>query len=202
VAGALAYVAGLGLNRERAQPRTIDPRRLHEPWAGFVRDALDAQLRYQRARGERGPEELRERLAALGARVGAAVGECWRLAVQGAELERLLAALEPLSELELRLVTLERIGPSSGADAGVAESLRRQLRSTERITAVRDDVHEHLAVLGLNLEQVVARAVELSFGTDEYGELGQLERRMDGLVADMEALRRVVDHSRATRPIE
>lgn len=124
------------------------------------------------------------------------------MAVQGDNLEGVLADLESASDLRLRLATLERIGTASGADAGVAESLRGQLQSIERIMAVREDLRGRLAALDADLDRVVARTVELSFGEDEHGELVELERRMDHLVTDMEALRRVVDHTPDSRPAE
>lgn len=161
-----------------------------------MREALDAQLRYQRALTQPVSPRVRDRVAGIGERVERAVALCWRVAVQGANLERVLATLESVPDLRLRVATLERIGPAGAAGTGVAASLRAQLESVERLLEACAQAHERLEALGAELDSVVARAVELSFGTDEHDELGQLERRMDGLVSDMEALARVVDHAR------
>jgi hypothetical protein len=82
-----------------------------------VREALDAQARFDRAvaGADRGP--LRDRLAEIGARVDDGVAECWRIALRGQELEEALAQLVPAAEVEQRIAHL-RAQPSSPTTEG------------------------------------------------------------------------------------
>lgn len=193
-AGAWALRVALGLPRDEAGPR-IDPRRLDEPWAGFVREALDAQLRYRGAIGNARAGAIAERLTDISRRVDDGVVECWRIATHGNSLGRALRQLDDPNQLRSRLAILERAGTTSGATAAVAESLRNQLRSTERITALGSDARERLQILDARLDEAVARAVELSLRAGDPVELGGLESDVDTLVTDMEALRQALDEA-------
>jgi hypothetical protein len=201
-AGAWLVRVALGLPKGAEGPR-VDPRRLGEPWAGFVREALDAQVRYRRAIRNARAGAIRERLTEIGNRVDDGVGECWRIASRGNELDLALRQLESPRQLRFRLETLERAGAAGGANAVVAESLRNQMRSTERVIAVGNDARERLSILDARLDEAVARAVELSLRAGDAVELGGLEGDVDALVADMEALRQALDEtSGAARPAE
>lgn len=202
--GAAAWLVRVAIGIPREQQGTrIDARRLGEPWAGFVREALDAQLRYRRAIGNASAGAIQERLTDIGRRVDDGVNECWRIASRGHELDLALRQLESPRQLRFRLETLERAGATGGANAVVAESLRNQMRSTERIMAVGSDARERLSVLDARLDEAVARAVELSLRAGDAVELGGLESDVDALVADMEALRQALEEtSNAPRPAE
>ncbi len=202
--GAGAWLARVVLGLPKGpEGSRIDARRLTEPWAGFVREALDAQVRYRRAIGNATPGAIQERLTDIGHRVDEGVEECWRIARRGNELDLALRQLESRRQLRFRLETLERAGATGGANAVVAESLRNQLRSTERIMAVGSDARERLSILDARLDEAVARAVELSLRAGDAVELGGLESDVDALVADMEALRQALEEtSSAPRPAE
>ncbi len=201
-AGAALWGARVAFALPRAprEPR-IDPRRLANPWQTFVREALDAQVRYQRAIGNARAGPIRDRLTEIGRRVEDGVAECWRIAVQGHELQDALRQLEPAPELERRLELLRGREVPGTATASVAQSLRNQLRSTLRIAEVANDAADRLRVLDARLDEAVARAVELSLRAGSAGDLTGLESDVDALVADMEALRQALDEtSGAARP--
>lgn len=202
--GAGAYLVRVALGLPRAPVRQrIEASRLQQPWQGFVREALDAQVRYRRAIGNARAGAIRERLTEIGNRVDEGVEECWRIASRGNELELALRQLESSRQLKFRLDTLERAGATSGANAVVAESLRNQLSSTQRIMAVGTDARERLSILDARLDEAVARAVELSLRAGDAGELLGLESDVDALVVDMEALRQALEEtSSAASPAE
>lgn len=195
--GAVAYLGrvALGLPRAPDEPR-IDARRLAEPWRSFVHEAQDAQTRYGRAVAGADRGAIRERLADIGRRIDDGVRECWRIASQGDALDRALTSLESPDQVRRRLWEAEQRGGS--ASQGVAQSLRAQLASTERIGAVAADTRERLRLLDARLDEAVARAVELSLRAGDAGELGGLDSDVDALVADMEALRQALDETRQT----
>jgi len=184
--------------RERKGP-DIEPRRLGEPWAGFVREALDAQLRYQRAVGNADAGAIRERMVDIGGRVDDGVDECWRIASRGHELYLALSQLEPLRDLRARLQSLTRAG-AGGVNDRVADSLRAQIASTERILRVAEDTAERLRLLDARLDEAVARAVELSLRAGDVVELGGLGSDVDSLVQDMEALRQALEEMSRSTP--
>jgi hypothetical protein len=192
--GAAAYLGrvALGLPRAPDGPR-IDARRLADPWRSFVREAQDAQARYDQAVAGADRGAIRERLADIGRRIDDGVRECWRIASQGDALDRALASLEAPDQVRRRLWEVEQRG--GGASQGVAQSLRAQLASTERIGAVAADARERLRLLDARLDEAVARAVELSLRAGDAGELRGLDSDVDALVADMEALRQALDET-------
>lgn len=195
--GAYAVAAAVGVARIRVPgPETsrINYRSLSPPWRDYVREALDAQVRYRRAVGNAASGPLKERLEGIGGRVEEGVRESWRIARHGHELDLALRNLEPPEELRRRLELIRSPAPGS-ASANVAESLRSQLRATERIRAVAQDARERLRVLDARLDEAVARAVELSLQADTTGDLGSLKGDVDALVADMEALRQALDET-------
>jgi len=189
-----AVRVALGLPRDTVAPR-MDPRRLTNPWQTFVREALDAQVRYQRAIGNAREGPIRERLEEIGRRVAEGVQECWRIASQGHELQAALKQLEPAPELERRLELLRGREVPGTPTASVAQSLRNQLRTTQRIGEVAENASDRLRVLDARLDEAVARAVELSLRAGDAGELTGLESDVDALVADMEALRQALDET-------
>jgi hypothetical protein len=201
-AGSYAVAAAVGVARV-PRPGTgsqdIDPRGLQSPWKDYVREALDARVRYRRAIGNTIPGPLRERLEGIGGRVDEAVQESWRIARHGDELEDSLRSLDPADELRRRLELIREPAPGS-AGANVAESLHNQLRATERITAVAQDARERLRVLDARLDEVVARAVELSLQADDTGDFRGVQGDVDALLRDMEALRQALDETSRFAP--
>lgn len=194
--GAAAYLARVALGLPKGPERpTIRPDRLGQPWAAFVTEALDARQRYGRAVAAAGRGAIRERLVDIGRQVDAAVDECWRIAQRGEQLDTALQGLDPLPELRQRLAALPP-GVTAGSSGRVAEALRSQIASTERIATVARDTRDRLQVLDARLDEAVARAVELSLRADDAAQLSGLGSDVDALVEDMEALRQALDETR------
>lgn len=203
VAGLIGLAAygvrvAMRIPKERKGPN-IDPRLVGEPWSGFVREALDARTRYQRAVVNADAGAIRERMVDIGARVDEGVEECWRIASRGHELYMALGQLDPVRDLRIRLEAVTRPG-ARGVDERVADSLRAQIASTERILRVAEDTAERLRVLDARLDEAVARAVELSLRAGDVGELGGLGSDVDALVNDMEALRQALEETSRSTP--
>lgn len=204
--GAAAYAGRVALamprrsRAERLDSAAVDA--LGQPWAGFVREALDAQRRYARAVAAAGPGPLQERLVDIGGRIDTGVRECMRIARHGAELDRALHELERADQVRSRLAEVQRergaVGPGSQHLDKTAEALHAQLESIERITDVARSTQDRLRLLDARLDEAVARAVELSLRAGDPMELGGLGSDVDALVGQMEALRQALEETDGT----
>lgn len=189
--GAAAY-AGWVLTRMPRNPRaadaTIDPRRLRDPWRGYVRDALEAEQRFEAAVAATHDGPLRDRLTDMAERVAEAVHEAWRIANRGQQLEVALGQLEPVEQLERRLA-------AARDHEEVARSLRAQIDTYRRIEATAFDARERLRLLDARLDETVARAIEVGLRAGDPVEVGVLDDDVESLVTEMEALRRGLDET-------
>lgn len=199
--GAAAYagIVALRLPRTPQRPK-VDPDRLGEPWRGFVREAIDARDRFDRAvtRTRQGP--LRERLGTVGDRIDTGVQESFRIAQHGEALEDALRELEPMVAVRRRLEDVEEdlAGERAGDDQLVqlASSLRAQLASTERIAKVARDTRDRLRLLDARLDESVARVVELSLSSGDTSSVGALDSDVDAIVTELESLRLALEETR------
>lgn len=198
--GALAWAARLALTAPR-RPRAerIDPSALAEPWRHMVRDALEARARFGRTVAQARPGPLRDRLAELGDRLDHGVRQCWRVAGQGAALETALGTMDRAAA-ERELADLAREARSAGA--GERESLERaaravrsQIESAERVERVARDARTRLRVLNAQLDEAVARAVELSLTAGDSAAVRPLSEDVESLVGELESLRAALEET-------
>lgn len=200
VVGAGLYAGVVALRMPRAPSRPhIEPRRLSDPWRRYVVEALDAAQRFDRAVGQARIGPLKVRLQRIADRIDTGVDEVWRIAQQGEALEQALRQLEPIAQVRQRLEHVERdlTGPRRD-DANllqVADALRSQLASTERVARVATDTRERLRVLDARLDEAVARAVELSLSQADAETIGGLGSDVDDIVGEMEALRLALEET-------
>ena len=200
VAGGLAWGARIGFELVRDREERVDPFSLGDPWKRFVIDAQNAQNRYRRAVKRSRPGPLKERLAELGERIDQAVMECWRVACQGDNLGGALRQLETdrvEAELEQarRDLRAERGGSSASLKATV-EALEAQMRSAQRLADVWRSSRDRLRVLNAQLDEAVARAVELSVGAGgSVAAFGGLSDQVAEVVSDMESLRQALEET-------
>lgn len=192
--GLLAWGARVAMALPR-RPREerIDPFTVGEPWRHFVTDALQAQTRFRQtvAGARTGP--LRDRLADLGRRLDDGVQECWRIARQGDGLQAALGQLDidrTRAELqrtarEVKAAPAEERPSLERAEAAV----RSQLAAAERVEKVAKDAATRLRVLNAQMDEAVARAVELSVTSGDAADLSPLSADVDSLVGELEALR-------------
>jgi hypothetical protein len=119
------------------------------------------------------------------------VDECWRIAQRGNELSAAVADLD-VADIQRQLQTAEAAAAASPdrADlAGTASAVGQQLASAERLAGVARDAEDRLRRLSAQLNEVVARAVELSLQGPDMGTLQPLGSDVDDLVGELESLR-------------
>lgn len=197
-AGRVAFAA---LRRRGPRPERIDPFAVGEPWRRFVQDALSAQRRFDDTvrRMQDGP--LRDRLHDLGGRIDAGVRECWQIACQGASLGKGLQQFDIKNiQRDLEMTDAEIDGAGKNATASMKrtrEALAAQVASFDRVRKVADDARDRLRVLNAELDEAVARAIELSLSSTDPGDVSLLAGDVDSLVDDLESLRRAVEEADA-----
>ncbi|HZN14423.1 MAG TPA: hypothetical protein VFB78_09170 [Acidimicrobiales bacterium] len=186
-------VAVAALRRRTPKAESIDPFAVGEPWRRFVQDALSAERRFEETvrRTKAGP--LHDRLGDLGARISDGVRECWRIACQGASLQKGLQQFD-IKDIrrELDLVEAEFKGAAEQATASLKstrKALQSQVAAYERIESVAQDASDRLRVLNAQLDEAVARAIELSLSAGTSSDVSVLAGDVDSLVNDLEALR-------------
>jgi hypothetical protein len=203
--GAAAWAARVAIGIPRGPKRDkVNPSAVQEPWRSFVREAQSAQTRFDRtvSRMPQGP--LRDRLAGVGERIADGVRECWRIACQGNNLQSAYYQLDVRS-IEMDLAQLQAEKKASAADKSHAESLDRaiaavksQQASAQRIGTVAKDASDRLRVLNAQLDEAVARAVELSVQANDVGDIRPLTDDVESLVGDLEALRQGLEETQGT----
>jgi hypothetical protein len=192
VVGGLVWAGRVALAVPRKPRRVeVDPAQVREPWRGLVTQAQRAESRFDQVlRGtEAGP--LKDRLTEVGARVAVGVDESWRIAQRGNELAAAVADLD-VADLQRQLEQAEsRAASDPGrADlAGTAAAVRQQLASAERLAGVAQDAEDRLRRLAAQLNEAVARAVELSLHEPDMTSLQPLGSDVDSLVGELESLR-------------
>ena len=198
----LAWAArvAFAVPRDPTEPH-IDAGRLHEPWRGFVREALQAQQPVRpRAAPARRPGPLHDRLAEIDERIAAGVQECWRVAQAGHDLIDRPAprSTPPTSPASAGQSTRPRPRSPAARPAGTLEALDAQLAAVGRMDRVIADTADRLRLLDARLDEAVTRAIELSVRADDPDELSGLGDDIDSLVDDMESLRQGLDEVDAT----
>lgn len=194
VAGAVGWAARVALAVPRKKPGDkIDPNRVSDPWRRFVIDAQEAKARFDRTVRQCQDGPMKERLAMIGRRIGDGVHECWRIARQGDVLQGALKALD-YDEIEAGLskVAAELEHASGGRKASLArtrDSLLAQQQSFERLSSVWHDARNRLEEINAQLDEAVARAVELSVHTGDLAALNPLTADVESLVDELESLR-------------
>lgn len=200
--GVLAWGARVALAIPRAPRQArIDPFTVGEPWRHFVADALQARSKFEQTVARARPGPLRDRLVALGQRLDQGVKECWSIARQGDGLQAALAHLD-MAQIRAELADVER--ERADATAGERASLERaeaavrsQLASAERISRVSRDAATRLRVLNAQMDEAVARAVELSVTASDGTDLSPLSADVDSLVSELESLRLALEETAA-----
>jgi chromosome segregation ATPase len=203
VVGGLAYGARLGFELMRDREERVDAYALGEPWRRFVIDAQSAQGRYRRAVKRSRPGPLKEKLEELGGQIDQAVRECWRVACQGNTLGGAIRQLET-DRVEAELAAARRELKSDRSSASLqatVNALEAQLSSAERLAEVWRNSRDRLRVLNAQLDEAVARAVELSVGTStNAAAVGGVTDQVAGVVSDMEALRQALEETGGPDP--
>ena len=175
----------------KARRAEVNPAMVKEPWRSLVKQAQRAESRFDQVLSTTAPGPLKVRLAEVDARVAVGVDECWRIAQRGNELSAAVADLN-VDDLHAQLQRAEAQA-ARHADrtdlAGTATAIRQQLASAERLAGVALDAEDRLRRLAAQLNEAVARAVELSLQGPDMGSLQPLGSDVDSLVGELETLR-------------
>ncbi|HWC09859.1 MAG TPA: hypothetical protein VG455_01415 [Acidimicrobiales bacterium] len=200
VVGAACWAGRVALAvPRRPKAERMDPRAVREPWRTYVRKAVSARDRFQRAVADTDPGPLRERLAEMAGRVSVAAAESWRIAKRADALAAAVAELDApgvRAQLDHVEADLAR-SPDRPELVATAEALRRQLGSAERLSAVVRDAGDRLRRLDAQLDEAVARALELSLRAGDAGDLDPLGTAVEGVVGELESLRQALEENRA-----
>ena len=198
VVGAAAWAARVAValpRKKREEP--IDPRALHDPWRGLVRSAQDAHERFDRAVRTTQPGPVRDRLADVAGRVAVGVRECWGIAKRGNALD------EALGELDVAGIQagLDGVNTELRRDAArpdlqeTAAALQAQLDSATRLRSVAQGALDRLRRLDAQLDEAVARAIELSLNASDSSAVRPLGNDVDTVVGELESLRLGLEES-------
>ncbi len=199
VIGLIAYAGRIGVAIPRAeQGDRIDPFTLSEPWRHFVQDAIQAQRRFADAVHDARPGPTRDRLQQIEGRVEIGVREVWRIARRGHDLVAARRRLDP--DAIRREMAATEANASQPWAAGstldqTMESLRAQLATVERLERVIADADSRLRLLNARLDEAAARTIELSVQAGDVADLGGLDRDVNTMVDDMEALRQAIEET-------
>src|SRR4051794_37159225 len=210
--GPLALLVGAGAWAARvafAVPRKpagekIDPFQVGEPWRRFVQDAQRAQQKVDGVVARAHARPIQEHLQAIGRRIGDGVAECWRIARQGDQLD---SAIRSLNEQEIYQELLEvqderrKTQGNASADSALARTqaaIEAQLASGKRLRAVADDARNRLRLLNAQLDEAVARSLEISLQASDVAQLGPLSQDVEGVVGELESLRQALEETSGT----
>lgn len=205
VFGVLAWAGrvALAVPRRPAGDR-IDPFAVGEPWRRFVADALQAQARFDRTIRQSRAGPIKERLEAIARRIADGVGECWAIARQGDALEGAVGQLD-VEGARRELAEVAEEQRRQRGDDGAQAALRRteaaieaQLASAERMERVASDARNRLRLLNAQLDEAVARSVELSMQTADVNALSPLTADVDTIVGELESLRQALEETSGT----
>jgi hypothetical protein len=151
-----------------------------------VDDAFRARLEFRRLVESLDSGPGQDRLREISVRVDDSTRAVWDTACRAAEMERVVAALDP-DRVTAELKQARR----SGADPQVVEALSARFASVQRLLDALDHLRERLPVLEARLGAAVARAAELSLISSggATSDVNAIDAELQSLVTDLEALR-------------
>ena len=208
IAGAVVWLAMTGFRLRpkssvqvlRESRERIDPFALTEPWRRYVQSAQESQRRFDEIvrTAPKGP--VRDQLEGLRENVAGAVDDCWTTSKRGAQLAKAYqqvdveAAQRELEEAELQL----RSEPGSASDAPLhvtVESLRTQVATADRLRSGALAAQGKLRALDAQLDEIVARTVELAATADDVGSVSDIGADLDRVRMEMEAVRQGLEEA-------
>jgi len=195
VAAAAVGVGTYGVSILTAMPKSprsrIDPFAISEPWRHFVQGAQRSRRSLREAVNAASDGPLKARLGDIAERLEQAVEESWAIAKRGDEIDAAVTRIDPV-RLRSRLDTLTKGSASASAQGDLAEavsSLEGQLASADRLKAMSASTADRLRLTQARLDELVARAAEVSVGTSDTD---TYEHDVDNLVVELEGLRLAV----------
>lgn len=179
----------------------IDPFALREPWRHFVADAVEAHQTFDLlvTRTPAGP--LHDRLEEIAGRVREGLEECWRIASRGDSMREARIAIDDAS-VRAELASLHAPGAAGDPDARarLSAALQSQIDAATRLDRLIDRTYDELRLVDARLDDVVARAIEISATATDTSAFRNVGADVDGLVDDLEALRQGLEEVRGVDP--
>jgi hypothetical protein len=162
-----------------------------------VRSAREAHERFERAVRATQPGPVRERLSDVAGRVAVGVRESWAIAKRGNALHEALGEIDVVGiQAELEGVRGELRGTAARPDLQeTAAALQSQLDSAARLRSVAQSALDRLRRLDAQLDEAVARAVELSLDASDSSAVSPLGNDVDTVVGELESLRLGLEES-------
>ncbi len=194
-AGVVVYGGSVLTSMPRGPQRPrIDPFTVQEPWRQFVHGAQSAAMRLHQTVDGATEGPLRDRIAAITAKLDHGLDETWRIARRGHEIDEAVRRLDPTG-LRSRLASLEQRSREDGSDdlATAIASVESQLSTTERLKQQSTRAANTLRLTQTRLDELVARAAEVTIGA---GDTDAYEHDVEDLVVELEALRLAVEETR------
>ncbi|CAN5750866.1 hypothetical protein BH24ACT5_BH24ACT5_23730 [soil metagenome] len=189
----IAVVVALGIawanRRARARasaPQPMDPFTISEPWRQFVQAALRSRQRLTATVEATRAGPIRDRLTGITDRLDRAIEQSWGIARRGDEIDAAVSRIDPV-RLRAQLDVLSG-GTSEDHDSAQA-SIESQLASADRLKALSASTIDRLLLSQARLDELVARASEVSVGTTDSD---TYEHDVDDLVIELEGLRQAV----------
>jgi hypothetical protein len=182
--------------------RGIDPFSVGEPWRHHVQAALSARRRMGEIVASAAAGPIRDRLSDITVNIDRVVEQVWAIAVQGNTLAKADRRIDS-SKANTRLIELQQ--QLDGADPDARAAIEASISSLEatsqtggRVAQQRDAAATRLRDMDIRLEELVARAAEVSTTGVEPESVDTLRTDMDALVVDLEGLRQGLDETRRT----
>ncbi|MFN0092611.1 MAG: hypothetical protein ACKVWR_20450 [Acidimicrobiales bacterium] len=174
----------------------IDPFAVGEPWRNFVRGALQARNRFNEAVSRAGAGPVRERLVDISHRLDQGVEQCWITAQKGQQLREARKRIDT-NVVAQRIAETRRAGGPELSDtaAKTVRALESQIESAARLDGVIADAESRLKLLQAQLDEAVARGVELTVKAGDPTALAGVGDDIDHVVEEMEALRLALEET-------
>lgn len=184
--GVGVYAASVVMAMPKTPRSTIDPFAISEPWRHFVQGTQRARQSLRQAVNATSDGPLKARLGDIAHRLEQAVEESWAIAKRGDEIDAAVNRIDPV-RLRSRLATLNTAStPTEGDLAEAVASLESQLASADRLKALSASTADRLRLTQARLDELVARAAEVSIGTSDTD---TYSHDVDDLVVELEGLR-------------
>jgi hypothetical protein len=188
--------------RRRRRSEPVDPPRPVAPevgprWRPSVDAATSAGARFDALVAPVAEGPLRQRLEELGAHLAEGIERCWAAAARADRLEQVVSSLDAEGVTAAHKDARRRLAAEVGEPpAALAESARLLAEQHARVQGLLNALSaadERLGVLRLRLDDIVLRAAELLLARDGAGQADALDRDLDGLVDELDALRAGLD---------
>lgn len=190
VGTAAAMVFAVWRSGARDAGERIDPFTVGEPWRQFVQSAQRSANRLHETvdRADEGP--TKDRLTSIVERLDHGIGETWRIARRGDEIDGAVNRLDPTA-LRSKLATLQRQHADAPSDQlrAAIDSIESQLATTDRLKERSAKTANTLRLAQTRLDELVTRAAEIAIGA---GDTDAYEHDVDDLVIELEALRQAI----------